>query len=181
MRFIAGAATALAVAMLLVGLVVYSGVYNVAARDRQTETLHLALDFLMDRSVFYHSRTVSVPADYGNDAMIRKGLLLYHETCSGCHGAPGMARSALGQGLEPHPSYIPRKVARWEWGPKEIFWIVRNGIAMTGMPAWDPERPEEEVWSIVAFIDRRLATMKGPEYRAELISAGVPPRQADAR
>lgn len=29
----------------------------------------------------------------------------------------------------------------------EIFWIVKNGLKMTGMPAFGPPHSEEQLWA----------------------------------
>ncbi len=34
----------------------------------------------------------------------------------------------------------------------ELFWVVSNGIRMTGMPAFSPTHKEDEIWKIVAFV-----------------------------
>ena len=34
----------------------------------------------------------------------------------------------------------------------ELFWVVSNGIRMTGMPAFSPTHKQEEIWKIVAFV-----------------------------
>jgi cytochrome c2 len=36
--------------------------------------------------------------------------------------------------------------------PAEIFWAIKEGIKMTGMPAWKYRLSDEHIWSIVAFL-----------------------------
>lgn len=38
--------------------------------------------------------------------------------------------------------------------PEELFWIVKHGIKMTGMPASGPTRSDEDLAAIVAFLER---------------------------
>ncbi|MCX5909784.1 MAG: cytochrome c [Deltaproteobacteria bacterium] len=47
----------------------------------------------------------------------------------------------------------------------EIYWIVRNGIKMTGMPAFGPTHNEDELWAIVAFV-KRLPDLSSKEYES---------------
>jgi len=54
----------------------------------------------------------------------------------------------------------------------ETFWVVKNGIKMTGMPAFGPTHDDEELWGIVAFW-RRLPGMKPEQYKEVVESAGV--------
>ena len=56
--------------------------------------------------------------------------------CVDCHLAPGMDSSEIRQGLLPKPPKLQEVVD--EWKPAELFWIIKNGVKMTGMPAWGP-------------------------------------------
>ena len=174
-RLFAGAATAMVLAAVASLAVIYSGVYNVAARNPMENYAHLALDTAMERSVFRHARSVTLPEDYGSEEAIRRGLVLYHDLCVQCHGGPGLRRGEIGRGLQPHPTYLWRKSRHWEWSAKEIYWIIRNGIQYSGMPAWDDARPESDLWSIVAFIDKSLPKMSRDGYRSALTAAGRDP------
>jgi mono/diheme cytochrome c family protein len=39
------------------------------------------------------------------------------------------------------------------WSPAELYWIVRNGVTMTAMPAWDRRLSARETWQVVAFLE----------------------------
>ena len=52
----------------------------------------------------------------------------------------------------------------------EIFWVVSNGIRMTGMPAFSPTHKEDEIWKIVAFV-RHLPEITKEEQ--QLLKAGT--------
>jgi hypothetical protein len=47
----------------------------------------------------------------------------------------------------------------------ELFWVVSNGIRMTGMPAFAPTHKEDEIWKIVAFV-RHLPEITKEEQQA---------------
>ena len=51
-----------------------------------------------------------------------------------------------------------------EWSPAELFWIIKNGIKMSAMPAFGPTHKDEELWAIVAFL-RRLPNLSPDEYK----------------
>ena len=42
--------------------------------------------------------------------------------------------------------------------------IVKRGIKMSGMPAWEPTHSGEEIWALVAFL-KLLPTMPTAEYQ----------------
>jgi mono/diheme cytochrome c family protein len=71
--------------------------------------------------------------------------------CVACHGASGVARQAWANGLEPQPPYLIDEPQRFN--RRELFWIVQNGIKMTGMPAWRQSMSESEMWNVVAWLE----------------------------
>jgi mono/diheme cytochrome c family protein len=149
---------------------IYSGVYDVAANAPDTGLVHWALETTRDHSVERHMKGVQVPP-LTDPAMIRTGFVHYHEMCVTCHGAPGVEASEIGQGLNPYPPELATQAG--ESNPKELFWIVRNGIRMTGMPSFGVTHTDQEIWAIVAFL-RKLPKMTPQEYQAlEQANAGA--------
>jgi hypothetical protein len=57
----------------------------------------------------------------------------------------------------------------------EIYWIVKHGIKMTGMPAFGPTHDEPELWGLVALVGE-MATIT-PEGYARKIEAACSGRQ----
>ena len=66
-----------------------------------------------------------------------RGLCAYETHCVACHGAAAVGRVRWVNGLNPEPPYLLDATKRWS--PSQLHWIVRNGIKMTGMPAWREE------------------------------------------
>jgi mono/diheme cytochrome c family protein len=53
--------------------------------------------------------------------------------------------------VEPAPPYLLDVQQRFT--PPQLFWIVKNGIKMTGMPAWKNEMSDAEIWEVVAWLE----------------------------
>jgi mono/diheme cytochrome c family protein len=88
----------------------------------------------------------------------------YKEMCVFCHGAPGVDASEAGEGLNPPaPDLTLAKIQKRSDG--ELFWILQNGIRMTGMPGFGPTHKDEELWKIVAFL-RHLPELTPDEEKA---------------
>jgi mono/diheme cytochrome c family protein len=49
-----------------------------------------------------------------------------------------------------------------DWLQAELFWILRNGIKMSGMPSW-PGLSDDDLWNIVAFL-QKLPGMSEQDY-----------------
>ena len=156
----------LGVLILAALLFIYSGVYDVSAGSPDNGLIDWALRTTRSRSVHraYERLEGKVPIPRLDDPeMIRTGLVHYHEMCATCHGAPGVKISEIGQGLNPYPPELAAHTAEDE--PLETFWVVKNGIKMTGMPAFGVTHTDEEIWAIVAFL-KRLPKLSPQEYQA---------------
>ena len=141
-------------------LLVYSGVYDVAASKPENAITAWLFSTTMRRSVARHADAAAVPGP-STDDQVRQGFKLYNETCVYCHGAPGKDPVDIGKGLNPEPPYLSDTVSRWT--APELFWIVKNGIRMTGMPAFGGTHSDAELKAAVAFI-QRLPTMTPAQY-----------------
>ena len=74
----------------------------------------------------------------------------------------------MGQGLNPPAPDLAE--AAMEMTPAELFWVTKNGIKMTGMPAWGKTREDDELWPVIAFLTR-LPELDSEAYQALLTAA----------
>jgi mono/diheme cytochrome c family protein len=147
----------------------YSGIYDVAASTPDNGLLKDILETTRDRSVARRDAGIA-PPKLDDPQMIRTGLVHYHEMCTTCHGAPGVKVSEIGQGLNPYPPELAAR--RGSGDPRESFWIVKNGLKMTGMPSFGVTHTDEEIWAIVAFL-QKMPKLTPPEYQAMVRQAGL--------
>jgi mono/diheme cytochrome c family protein len=149
---------------------VWSGAYNVSARVPHLGITVWLLQTVRNRSISAHSKGLSVPP-LNDRGYIELGLHHFHPMCRLCHGAPGYSREEFAQGLYPAP---PDLVSGQVQGLKnsELYWIVDNGLKMTGMPAFGVTHSEKEMWAIVAFL-RRLPKLNPQGYNDLLEAAGL--------
>ncbi|MFP6817093.1 MAG: cytochrome c [Pseudomonadales bacterium] len=144
--------TVLLVALLGAGgamLFVYSGMYDVSAQSPHSKLSNWVLGKTKDASVARRARSIAVP-DLTSDVLRLAGVNGFEAMCVGCHGAPGKKPGPLGQGLNPPPPDLQHSAQ--EHSPAELFWVTKNGIKMTGMPAWGPTHNDEELWPLVALM-----------------------------
>jgi hypothetical protein len=81
---------------------------------------------------------------------------------------PSKDPEAMGQGLNPPAPDLAEEAA--ELTPAELFWVTKNGIRMTGMPAWGATHDDESIWPVVAFMTR-LPDLDASAYQELLASA----------
>jgi mono/diheme cytochrome c family protein len=172
--FFWGAAIVIIVIILGGAIFVWSGLYNVAADVPHYKVTFWILDEARDRSVAYHSRNI-VPPSLKGEKLASIGFPRFHEMCRLCHGAPGFSRLEFAEGLYPNPPSLVSDDVQRDLGNAELFWIVKNGFKMTGMPSFGKTNTEEQLWGIVAFL-RRLPNLAPDEYaamvKAETASGG---------
>ncbi len=91
--------------------------------------------------------------------VVTEGMGHYADHCAACHGNDGSGHTEIGLGLYPKPPDMRQKATQ-SLSDGELFYIIENGIRLTGMPAWGDGSAEsaEGSWHLVHFI-RRLPTL----------------------
>ena len=96
--------------------------------------------------------------------------------CGNCHGGPGVTWAKFSEGLRPDPPDL--KDIAGELEPREIFYVIKNGINMTGMPSFARiEVGDPEIWTIVAFV-KKLPAMWKPTTELDRSPRGCACRRA---
>ena len=148
--------------------VIYTGAYDVAATSPHWPVTRWLMETARSRSIKAHAAGIQVPPDFDNPANIPTGVEHFAAHCAVCHGAPGVPRGDIGQGLYPAPPDLAKTAPLYSGA--ELFWIVKNGIKMTGMPAWR-DHSDAELWATVAFV-KKLPGMSEQDY-ARLVMANT--------
>jgi mono/diheme cytochrome c family protein len=164
------ATLAISLVILLIGgaVFVYSGAYDIGATAPHWSITHWVMETARLRSIKAHADGITAPPGLDDPAKLLIGTEHFAAHCAVCHGAPGVPKGDIGRGLYPPPPDLAR--ATRLYSPAELFWIVRNGIKMTGMPAWI-DHSDEELWAVVAFI-KKLPGMSEQDY-ARLVMASM--------
>ena len=83
----------------------------------------------------------------------------FADHCASCHGNDGSGNTEMGRNL--YPKSPDMRLPRTQnLGDGELFYIIENGVMLTGMPGWSTGTPEGEnsSWQLVHFI-RRLPSL----------------------
>ena len=147
---------------------VYAGVFNVAATDQHSTFVYAILENARIRSIKAHAAGIAPPSDLDSQARVVDGTSHFAEHCSSCHSAPGVEASDMADGMYPKPPVLTDVTRRYT--PGELFWILKNGIKMSGMPSW-ADHGDDELWNTVAFMER-LPEMSEQDY-GKLVMASM--------
>lgn len=148
--------------LLAVGLFVWFGVYNVAANEKHWPLTTELLEVVRERSVQVRSEDIVIPEAKSPERLAR-GAEDYAAMCAQCHLAPGYSPTEIHIGLYPQPPVFhnPKHEAH---NKAANFWVIKNGIKLTGMPSWGSSHSDDEIWGLVAFI-AQLPDMTVEEYK----------------
>jgi cytochrome c553 len=162
------AATLVALALLF-ALWAWSGIYSVAASRGHWPIVEWLLTFVMANSVKSHALGIEVPRLDGDNQLLL-GAGHFHSECASCHGAPGITVNAVAQQMLPPPPPLENVVKQWK--DRELFWIIKNGIKYTGMPAFPSLERDDEIWAVTAFV-KQLPEITPERYR-QLVFGNLP-------
>ncbi len=153
---------------------VLGGLYNVASTEQHTQIVYSVLERAMRQSVRLRARDIE-PPKLDDDNRVLRGASVFRDNCVQCHGAPGVAQGNIGKSMQPVPG--PLVDASQRWRPRELYWLTRHGIKMSGMPAWEFHLADEDLWAVVAFIGRlpRLSPQQYAELAARPAPAAIEP------
>jgi mono/diheme cytochrome c family protein len=142
----------------------FGGFYNVAATVDDPPSVKSALAYIRQASIMRHA-TDAPPSSLDDPAMVQAGARAFSERgCAGCHGAPGVNWAKFSEGLRPYPPDLKELVDQRK--PQELFWVIKHGIHMTGMPSFGLiEVPDREIWTIVAFV-KKLPSVSEADFKA---------------
>lgn len=169
-------AAAAVVGLAVILAVVYSGWYDSRATRPHTAPINALLEVALEQSIKTSAADVQAPK-LDDPARVRSGFEVFRAHCVQCHGAPGVAPEPFAMGLMPAPASLVTTARHWS--AAEIYWVVRYGIKMTGMPAWQYRISDAAIWDVVAFM-RVLPTLSPTDYRAWNERAAAPAIVASA-
>lgn len=141
----------------------FGGFYNVAGTTEDPAVVHWALVKVRTASIERHA-TDQPPSSFNDPANVQMGARAFAaHGCANCHGAPGVGWAKFSEGLHPDPPDL--KEVAGELSPSQLFWIIKNGINMTGMPSFaQAGAKDDEIWSIVAFV-KKLPGVSEADYK----------------
>jgi mono/diheme cytochrome c family protein len=91
---------------------------------------------------------------------LQQGRQSYTGSCSQCHGAGRPSQGVFGQTSFPPAMDLSGQSAT-AMSDGQIFYIIKNGLGFTPMPAFETQYSDTQIWNVVNFI-RSLQTQQAP-------------------
>jgi mono/diheme cytochrome c family protein len=140
----------------------YSGTYDISQLSHHNALTKWMIRTTTHASINKRLKTIEVP-ELNDTANFAEGFEHYNEMCVMCHGAPGIDPYEMVEGLYPKPPKFYRSDDMPD--PDEAFWIIKNGIKLTSMPAFGPTHSDEKIWAITDFLINKMNKMSAEEYQ----------------
>jgi thiosulfate dehydrogenase len=100
-------------------------------------------------------------------ADLAAGADIYQKDCAFCHGLPNQPKPDAAKGMFPHvPQLLDKEDMVTDDPVGESFWKVKNGIRLSGMPAFKDSLSEVQMWQLSALLAK--ADQLPPEVTAKL-------------
>lgn len=141
-----GAAIAAATAMIAHGF---------SARDQPTAIESFIARRMRELAIPRNARELQNPIRLANADVLANARAHFADHCAICHANDGSGETPMGRNLYPKVPDM-RQAGTQSLSDGELFYIIHNGIRLTGMPAWGGEDPnqDQDSWKLVHFIRR---------------------------
>jgi mono/diheme cytochrome c family protein len=142
----------------------FGGFYSVAGTQPDPKVVAWALTFVRNASINKHA-VETPPMSLDDPAVVQAGARAFlTRGCANCHGGPGVDWAKFSEGLHPDPPDL-KDIAN-DLEARHIFWVVKNGINMTGMPSFGAIiTDDKEIWAIAAFV-KKLPKISETDFKA---------------
>ena len=152
------------IAVLIIVLIVIAATYGV---------MHINISALPEPGAFETSIAMKVkdwfigraasgslpPAPIHNASSISAGETLYGMACASCHGQNGRKVAPIGNSMYPRVPDLGSQEVQ-EMSDRELFWVIKHGIRLSGMPGFARINSDEEIWQLTYYVRSLGASTK---------------------
>jgi cytochrome c553 len=170
---------ALGAVVLCVGAAMY---WLVSANGFSARTLPTPVERIVMRAIHRWSvpssaRALKNPVAFSPEVWA-ESRAHFADHCASCHANDGSGTTEIGRNLFPKAPDM-RLAATQDKSDGELYWIIENGIRLTGMPAWGKGGTDDaDSWKLVHFV-RRLSELTPEQLKA--MAAANPKSPAELR
>ena len=172
-RVIGGILVGIGIAAIFVTTLLFSGGISARLQAPGNVETELATRF-RSMAIPREAREMKSPVPPSEDA-VKEGMEHFADHCALCHANDGSGNTRIGQNLSPRVPDM-RKPATQNLTDGELYFIIDNGVRMTGMPGWggDPEHGPEANWNLIQFIRHLPKLTPAEEQRMRQLNPKAP-------
>lgn len=122
-----------------------------SARDEPSAPEAFVARLVRALSVPAEAKQLKSPKRLDDPTMLTGARMHWADHCAICHANDGSGDTPIGRGLYPKAPDMRLPLTQSK-SDGELFFIIENGIRLTGMPAWGSGGSGVESWALVGFI-----------------------------
>ena len=161
------------IALIVAAATLGSGAYNIAATEKHWLITEKIIEWVRVSSIKSRAKNLQAPS-LDDKSLLLAGAEHYAAMCTECHSAPGHELTELSQGLYPQAPIFYKQEPTTDSEEKvehikTYFWVIKNGLKMTAMPAWGLSHDDETIWAMAIFVEK-LKGMVAEQYNQSVNS-----------
>lgn len=192
-RFVAGILVIIGIGALAAAAIFMAG--GISAQPEPGRLESALAPRLRSMAIPAAAKNAPNPVPASADA-VKAGMEHFADHCAICHANDGSGDTEMGRHLYPRVPDM-RKAQTQDLTDGELFYIIENGVKLTGMPAWGgehggPDQNNASSWKLVRFIrhlpkltpdelkDMQRLNPKGPDEQIdpdEFLKGGETPHE----
>lgn len=147
---------AIVAVVVALALGVLAGIYfvtvGVSAKPQPGALETFAAQTVRGVAISMRTRDLKNPIPMSEES-VAAGRAHFADHCAVCHANDGSGNTEMGRGLYPRAPDM-RLAQTQNLSDGELFYIIENGVRLTGMPGWGvgTKVGEDESWRLVDFI-----------------------------
>ena len=140
------------VTIAIVAAIVYLAVgWNVSALPEpggvETAVSMRARDWYIRRG----AATVSAKPPPKDASAVSAGEGSYEMACAFCHGKGASGPTNVGRAMYPRAADLSARDVQ-QMSDRELFWVVKNGLRLTGMPGFGNILSDDQIWQVTYYV-----------------------------
>lgn len=113
----------------------------------ETSIATMAKDWYVSRAA--RSSVLSAPEN--SASRVSAGETLFGMGCATCHGQDGRKPAPIGQSMYPRVLDLGSPEVQG-MSDRELFWVIKNGIRLSGMPGFGKIESDEQIWELAYYV-----------------------------
>jgi mono/diheme cytochrome c family protein len=93
------------------------------------------------------------PAPPNDTSSVSAGGVLFGMACASCHGRDGRTPTPIGRSMYPRALDLSSHEVQ-RLSDQQLFWIIRNGIRLSGMPGFARINTNDQIWQLTYYVRR---------------------------
>jgi mono/diheme cytochrome c family protein len=113
----------------------------------ESRTMTTVRNWYIHRAGVHPSLTIPT----NNASEVSEGQGLFGMACVSCHGTNGRTPTNIGRSMYPRAPDLGSPEVQ-ELSNPELFWVIKNGIRLSGMPGFGNVLSDDEIWQATYYV-----------------------------